>query len=807
MNKTPNIDPITIEKISNSAKKRDSYYSLVIFINIRGITLLSINGISYTMHQNDIIAINPHDNYVIYKSSSDLIIIGLKMGFFDLPTEFENLRISCNSTRYENKSIFTKLLYLCIELIGIYDELTFLKAKYKGYEIIDEIYTNFANEASSTNSTIMNILNYVEKNYQNNLMLQDIALEFNLSVPYISKLFKDETESNFLDIYDKLRVEHSYYDLLEGDMPILEIALKHGFANNQSYIRAYKKLNGELPSDARKRYVSQPASKIIDDNNKVAQILSDIDKNNIIKQPYKDRYINYNYGEYQFITPNVSKEVLGVGNAKLILYGNIQEILLKLTKEIDFKYAHIQGIISDELSYCTRGSDKKLIFRYNLINQILDFLYSIKLYPIISFSFTPMAIASDIHKTAYTDLYNISQPSNLNDWIELVGDFINHAISRYGIESVSKWMFIPWIMPDSSFNQFGFDTDNSFYEFYKVTYDKIKSINENITVMSPEIFPNEDSNYNWMKRFMDYAKANNCIPDKMALMYYADSNWNELSEIKLEPKNFRKLKEPTPYENPNSMRSYINKIKDYLINNNFNIDILITSFNYTVTNRSALLDTLYIGDFIVKNYIDNMENIKAFTYWKLTDFENTSVGNQLFFGGPGMYLQNGVAKPQHKAYKFLDIIKDYILKRGDDYILSSASPTNDKLYLILYNYEHPSLNEESIAEVIKRDSYSYFINKERKMIHLRISNINSNKVKIRMFSVNNEFGNPYDKWISMGRPNVESYHSGEDITLSILQYASLPDYKEMEIEIFNNTLNMDIELKSLEIKSLEITLT
>ena len=67
-----NIFPIKIEKLSNEAKKRESFYSIEILINISGATVLSIDGISFSMHQNDIIVINPQSNYVIYKSNSVL---------------------------------------------------------------------------------------------------------------------------------------------------------------------------------------------------------------------------------------------------------------------------------------------------------------------------------------------------------------------------------------------------------------------------------------------------------------------------------------------------------------------------------------------------------------------------------------------------------------------------------------------------------------------------------------------------------------------------------------------------------------
>ena len=106
--------------------------------------------------------------------------------------------------------------------------------------------------AAGRNETVANILRYLDGNYsRHDLSLNDLASRFNLSVPYISKLFKDHTQINFMDYLIRIRMEKAKELLADTDKKIAEVAEEVGYANIHSFIRIFKKYTGCTPGDYR----------------------------------------------------------------------------------------------------------------------------------------------------------------------------------------------------------------------------------------------------------------------------------------------------------------------------------------------------------------------------------------------------------------------------------------------------------------------------------------------------------------------------------------------------------------------------
>lgn len=800
------INPMVMEMISDKGFKKSRSDDISILFNVRGETIISLNGNIYSMKKYDIIVCNPIDEFEIYQSRSTLLLISIKRSLLNISDELKSKIINCNSCIFSNKKSFNKLYFSIFRYIKEYNDISVIKATSIAYEILDILFSQYtSNQARGQNSKIEQILYYIEKNYQDNLLLNDIADEFGLTVPYLSKLFKDFTGKNFAAFYDELRITHSMYDLLETNSSILDISLKHGFANNQAYIRAYKKITGELPSETRKKHKFVTDREPFEDDSSIVEILKEVNQQNLTKD-HVDYFINHDYQKSPILSfkEKPSHKIIGIGAAKILLYNNIQKLLQETQNFMPFKYAYIHGILSDDLSFCSRNYNNTLNFQFNLINEICDFLLSINLIPIISLTYMPIAIAKDKNKTVYSNDYNVSSPADLMEWKQLIEEFLNNMYDRYS-DKLMDWIFVPWIQPDSSYKQFGFETDAEFYEFYKVTYETIKNFNSNIKVASPEIFPYENYNFNWMKNFLSFTRKSNCNPDLMALMFFDDDNWQELQNQYIKGKFIHFAKSFGFRKNPNAMHDYLLQINKHLIENNLNIPLYITSFNYTITHKNLLLDTLFIADFIIKNYVDNLELINSLSYCQLTDFQDTSINHETFYGGCGLFLKNGIPKAQYQAYKFLTYLDNDIVARGDFYVITKNRENPALLHILIYNYEHPDANSMMNLNVAN-DRYSSFINKEKKKVYITISSVDFNKAKIKEFAINRYYGNPFDKWITMGRPNIESIGKVQGVVYKLLSKASYPDYKEFETEIINNYLSFSTTLEPLEVKHLEILL-
>ena len=104
------------------------------------------------------------------------------------------------------------------------------------------------------NLNLMNkIKRYIESNYMDqNLCLYKVSSEFNLSEGYFTHLFKEQTDINFTDYLEKIRLDNAYILLKNPDLNITEIAEMVGYNSAQSFRRAFKRLFGVSPTDVRK---------------------------------------------------------------------------------------------------------------------------------------------------------------------------------------------------------------------------------------------------------------------------------------------------------------------------------------------------------------------------------------------------------------------------------------------------------------------------------------------------------------------------------------------------------------------------
>jgi len=117
-----------------------------------------------------------------------------------------------------------------------------------------------------SNDTIERILIYIGDHFQeNDLTLDKLAHEFQLSSTYISKQFKEYTESNFIDYLIAVRMNASQKHLAGTDMKVNEIAEAVGYQNTRSFIRTFKKFTGMTPLEYRTHSEMGNTNESIDD--------------------------------------------------------------------------------------------------------------------------------------------------------------------------------------------------------------------------------------------------------------------------------------------------------------------------------------------------------------------------------------------------------------------------------------------------------------------------------------------------------------------------------------------------------------
>jgi two-component system response regulator YesN len=98
---------------------------------------------------------------------------------------------------------------------------------------------------------IVSARDYISANYCRDITLEDVSREVNISPNYFSKLFKDETGSNFIDYLTMLRIEKAKKLLADSKYVNKEICYQIGYADPNYFSRIFKKVVGVTPTEYR----------------------------------------------------------------------------------------------------------------------------------------------------------------------------------------------------------------------------------------------------------------------------------------------------------------------------------------------------------------------------------------------------------------------------------------------------------------------------------------------------------------------------------------------------------------------------
>ncbi len=103
-----------------------------------------------------------------------------------------------------------------------------------------------------TNKIIQLSVIFIQHNYYKDLNLEAIAKEVYITPSYLSLLFKQELNINFVDYLNKVRVEKACKLLKDIRLKVYDIAARVGYNDTKYFCKVFKKNTGVTPSQYRK---------------------------------------------------------------------------------------------------------------------------------------------------------------------------------------------------------------------------------------------------------------------------------------------------------------------------------------------------------------------------------------------------------------------------------------------------------------------------------------------------------------------------------------------------------------------------
>ncbi|MDO5519686.1 MAG: response regulator transcription factor [bacterium] len=109
---------------------------------------------------------------------------------------------------------------------------------------------------TSSDNVVKRMYAYMDKNYDKELKLENIAKMFNYNSAYLGKVFKKEFGESFNVTLDKIRIENAKKFLLSGSMKVYQVSEKVGFSNIDYFCSKFKKYVGVSPKEFKKEKVN-----------------------------------------------------------------------------------------------------------------------------------------------------------------------------------------------------------------------------------------------------------------------------------------------------------------------------------------------------------------------------------------------------------------------------------------------------------------------------------------------------------------------------------------------------------------------
>lgn len=118
------------------------------------------------------------------------------------------------------------------------------------------LYSGDINTADFTNNDqLKKACEYIAQNYQEKILVNDVAQFLNITETTLSRLIKKRTGKSFVDFLNDYRVGFASRWLTETNQTIAEIAIRCGFYNISNFNRIFRKYKGCTPSQYRENFL------------------------------------------------------------------------------------------------------------------------------------------------------------------------------------------------------------------------------------------------------------------------------------------------------------------------------------------------------------------------------------------------------------------------------------------------------------------------------------------------------------------------------------------------------------------------
>lgn len=788
--------------------------SMELLMVLTGRVAVDTEGGRVELLPEDVMLINPHEMHATTGEDAVLIALQVKPSLFEGIVEKGTSFRLCSAgavqqERYEEvRSILSRLILYCLSYEEQDSTVAHLMVQSILYELAAELVSSFREaspgaprHSSETLKRLGAITAYLSEHYREPLTLRDVAAQQYLSVPYLSSFFERTMGVTFSQYLTSLRLRSATRDLLRTDKRMDDIAAENGFPNTRSFVSAFRRTHGILPS--RYRAEQSGSRERMDVTAREHGSYLKIEKNDYLAvlkkyaRPRATRQREKNAWEQQLsLTVDASapgtalrhtwRVFTAVGRAKELLMVPVREALEDLQREIGFTYVKFHGILDDAMMVYREDRHGNPVYNFIYVDEVLDYLLRIGLKPLMQLSFMPSALAADPGHTLFAAPAVISAPKDDARWVSLIEALTQHLLERYGAEEVRSWLFTFWNEPIGG-APFRFRDPETAARLYALTYRAVKGCDPALRFAPPSMiatFAEEEQ-----ERFLADTLAEGCVPDAFLLHAYQVETGTAVQALDAHS---------TLSEDPDEFRRQISAAKA-LFRRFSAAPVYLTEWNFSTSHRDWLNDTCFRACFLVRNILENYDELESFGIWAVTDYlEELPPGHALFHGGMGLYARGGIPKPARLALGLLRRLGDTCIFRSEGCFVTRDG---DGYAAILYHYQHfsPLYAKGYLLDRSPDERYTAFPERGDRLVTLTLENIGDGSWDVTEYILNRTYGSAFDAWLRMGAVEPNSPEE-----LAYLRALARPAFRRTETNVTGGTLLYEAPLAPNEVRLLRL---
>lgn len=449
------------------------------------------------------------------------------------------------------------------------------------------------------------------------------------------------------------------------------------------------------------------------------------------------------------------------------------------------------------------------IYNWTIVDSIIDTYIQRGMKPLMEIGFMPKDLSSKPEPYEHTwskggNLWTgwTYPPKDYNKWRELVYQWVNHSVKRYGKEEVTSWLWEVWNEPDI---RYWSGTFEEYCKMYDYAADGLKRACPECTIGGPHTTsPRSEKAYTYLTKFIEH-----CLRGKN---YATGKTGTPLQYIGFHAKGAPEIAGGHIQMNMGVQLKDIQRAFEAV--NSFpelkNIPIIIgecdpegcaacsekrePKYGY----RNGTMYSSYTAASFARIYelMDQYQvNLKGAVSWSF-EFED-----QEWFAGFRDLATHGVDKPVLNVFRMFgmmdgqrisvssenglraaDIITNGVRGRND--INAMASKNQHSVYVLVWNYHDDDVDGAS------------------SIVELTINGIGSNKVLVHHYRVDDQFSNSFEKWKSMGKPQQVTDEQYKELEQAgQLQLYTSPEWKEIR----NGKVGLKFDLPRQGVSLLQLT--